>query len=191
MLYEAFINYALTKILDKSGEILVKTVEDYEETLSTLIDNGDLNKSSSSLIGFGSCGAQICEYVQKKISVNDLDEEKDKDALNRISKFIRGDKEERIFIDPLIFTIDLDRNTYYKLNKNKGEFDKFNPIDIDWEGGAGHIQIVGEYHAYKFLSVPPETISSKNWELFFTFLINSVGLKINPTRLFFYIFSIK
>ncbi|MEM6343406.1 MAG: hypothetical protein AAF927_05980 [Bacteroidota bacterium] len=180
-------NYFLGRIFDKTGEILKPKVEAYLELIKPYLIEKSERQQSSCLIGFGRCGGNICEYVQEKI--DEAISQEGEGNRNRLSRLLSAQNLRPLSVNPLIFTVDLDMHAFNEKSLIGERNSRFNPIELESKGGAGHLQVSGEHQAYKYLSVAPETINSKNWQNFFTFLVNTAGLKINPTKMYFYIFS--
>lgn len=184
---QAIISYFIEKLLDGSGKFLADKIPDIKEQLSKIIKQQS-PFNASALLGFGRCGTNICYYVQNKLYEYSLDKLPDKS--NAFMNIRNKRKSHKFFFEPLIFALDLDADAYAVIKEKEKKYDKFKCIQLEWPGGAGHVQVIGEYHARKLLSVPPERVKpSDNWKHFFSYFINAVALEINPTRAFFYIFS--
>ena len=110
----------------------------------------------------------------------------------------RSDRQEAgegglFLIDPVILAADLDGDTSTRITKLNPElvrnFKHFKVTDLQWlYSGGGNIPVVGQYMAT--LALIAQTASAPDsWKQHRSYMIDSSGLTINRSRLYFYLFS--
>ncbi len=193
------VNYFVTKLAEEGYGTIKDRIDDLVKTVSRQNpQNPELNTLPSvSLMGFGRCGSNICLNVRDillRSRESKSDDEGDSDRfgdLRRLVPFIGGLEDDRHFhlsFDPMIVIIDLDIDVAERLAKGTG-YERLIPLHLDWSGGAGNVQIVGEYQAARILSKDPAEMVSDNWRNVFTYLFDALLLAVNPTRMYLHIFS--
>lgn len=97
-------------------------------------------------------------------------------------------------IDPVILAADLDGDTSTRITRLNPElvrnFKHFKVTDLQWlySGGAGNIPVVGQYMATLALIAGTDS-APDTWKQHRSYIIDSSGLTINRSRLYFYLFS--
>jgi hypothetical protein len=207
---EDITKYNVTELDEKSYiDLIDKIKKDHQGIFGpSLPDSEEEQFPSVCLIGFGRCGSNICLNV-KSMLIKARKKDNEAEAQGTISETImenigtladrlsiplgpfgtRKDGLIKLYAEPMICVIDLDVDTYQRVKDEEQEYKKFIPIELDYEGGAGNVQVVGEYQARRMLTMSPDKIKTRNWDKAFRYLIDSLLLEINRTRLYFYIFS--
>ncbi|MFZ1426656.1 MAG: hypothetical protein WAS21_07810 [Geminicoccaceae bacterium] len=120
-------------------------------------------------------------------------------GFDRISKGFMGNARlsTGLFLtEPIVFVGDLNKDikdhfgaSAYKNVIN--DYPRLIILDLETyqKSGAGNHPILGQYLANMILLKDPAKAYSKGWPLYHSYLIDSIGLPANPTRLFFHIFS--
>jgi hypothetical protein len=190
-------SYFVTKVLDESYSIKKETLQDIKDNILQLTQEPTSQLPSVALVGLGRCGTNVCEDIRDILLESRGTQTPTKKTMGLLDLMrdylVQQQRDTNAFLkvssEPMIIAIDLDVNTFQRLEGIKSKYSRFVPVEVDWPGGAGNIQIIGEYQARKLLTLPPNRIKSKNWKHVFSYLIDSAGLEINPSRVFFYIFS--
>lgn len=111
----------------------------------------------------------------------------------------RGDVKPSVYlVEPIVLVGDLDvdiggriRASEYRTIIEAG-YSKLKILDLSdiHHVGAGNVPLVGQYLAKIVLNRDPLPLAQDSkWKNFHSYLIDSAGLKENPSRVFFYIFS--
>ena len=196
MIPEKLLIYVVTRLIEEGTDLLIEKLEQIEEDATKIVPNGD-DLPSVCLVGFGRCGTNICDNVRDILLASRLEDDgttNEQSLVNSMFRWIvREQRDANAFIkvssEPMILAIDLDSNTFQKYSGKPTLYERFVPVELDWLGGAGNVQIIGEFQARRLLTVQPETVESSNWKSVFSYLIDSAALDINPARVYFFVFS--
>jgi hypothetical protein len=195
-LEEIVVRYFATKLLDEGSKLIGAAFSQLKEEVESVVPDG-ASLPAVCLIGLGRCGTNVCENVRDILIQSRHSDDGEAQELGLVARvkywIVKEQKDANAFLkvssEPMIIAIDLDKASYERFSRQPKQYDRFLSVQLDWTGGAGNVQILGEYQARKLLTLDPNTVDSENWKNVFAYLIDSASLEINPTRVFIYIFS--
>lgn len=200
------------KLIESSIEYTQKSINEFIEKLGNYKNEDGqeerINLPTAGIIGIGRCGTNIALNVANAIyearsyysEIEGSAYESSKPSssfMERLSlRQKKNDKNKGLFlVDPVILAADLDKDTQARIKQlNPNLIDgrlRFMVTDLDWlhGGGAGNIPVVGQYMAMLSLMINNNSKINDNWRRHKAYLIETSGLTINQSRLYFYLFS--